>query len=186
MAASFQGFRSLIEHGPDAISLIDPQGEILYGNPSTTKVLGYHPEELLGRNCLELIHPEDRDQSSRALQEVLASPPGPRQWDARVRRKDGHYSWVESTVSNLLFECEVQAIVVHQRDINARRAAEVERQRHAEELALSNLRLEEFAHTAAHDLQEPLRAISLYTEMLVRKAQLDANAKQMASFIVDG
>ena len=132
MAASFQGFRSLIENSPDAISLIDTQGEILYGSAATTKIFGYHPEELLGRNCPELIHPEDRDHSSRALQDVLTKPPGPRQWDARVRCKDGNYSWVESTVSNLLFECEVQAIVVHQRDINARRAAEV--QNHADEI----------------------------------------------------
>ena len=49
------------------------------------------------------------------------------------------------------------------------RAAEVERQQRAEELARSNLRLEEFAYTAAHDLREPLRAIALYTEMLVKK-----------------
>ena len=186
MAASFQGFQSLIENSPDAISLIDTDGEILYGSASTTKLFGYQPEELVGRNCLELIHPEDRDHSSRALQEVLAKPPGPLQWDARVRHKDGNYSWVESTVSNLLFESEVQAIVVHQRDINARRAAEVERQQHAEELARCNLRLEEFAYTAAHDLREPLRAISLFTEMLVQKTQMDANAKQMAKFIVDG
>jgi PAS domain S-box-containing protein len=73
MAASFQGFRSLIENSPDAISLIDMQGEILYGSASTTKILGYHPEELLGRNCLELIHPEDRYRSSRALRDVLPS-----------------------------------------------------------------------------------------------------------------
>jgi PAS domain S-box-containing protein len=186
MAASFQGFRSLIENSPDAISLIDTQGEILYGSPSTTKIFGYLPEELVGRNCLELIHPEDRDQASRALQAALYQPPGPLQWDARVRHKDGNYSWVESTVSNLLFESEVQAMVVHQRDINARRTAEMERQQHAEELACSNLRLEEFAYTAAHDLREPLRAISLYTEMLVRKTPMDANTSQMAKFIVDG
>src|ERR1700688_4535074 len=68
----------------------------------------------------------DRDHSSRALQDVLAKPPGPFQWDARVRHKDGNYSWVESTVSNLLSELEVQAMVVHQRNIEARRAAEVE------------------------------------------------------------
>jgi hypothetical protein len=49
---------------------------------------------------LELIHPEDRDHSSRALQDVLAKPLGPWQWDARVRCKGGNYSWVESTVSN--------------------------------------------------------------------------------------
>jgi PAS domain S-box-containing protein len=186
MAASFRGFRSLIENSPDAISLIDTQGEILYGSPSTTKLFGYLPEEIVGRNCLDLIHPEDRDHSSRTIQEVLFKPPGPLQWDARVRRKDGNYRWVESTVSNLLFESEVQAMVVHQRDINARRTAEIERQQHAEELVRSNLRLEEFAYTAAHDLREPLRAISLYTEILVKKTQMDAGASQMAKFIVDG
>ena len=186
MAASFQGFRSLIENSPDAISLIDTHGEILYGSPSTTKLFGYLPEELVGRNCLDLIHPEDRDHSNRTLQEVLYKPPGPVQWDARVRCKDGNYCWVESTVSNLLFESEVQAMVVHQRDINARRTAEMEQQQHAEELVRSNLRLEEFAYTAAHDLREPLRAISLYTEMLAKKTQMDPSASQMAKFIVDG
>ena len=186
MAASFQGFQSLIENSPDAISLIDSDGEILYESASTTRLFGYEPEELLGRNCLELIHPEDRDQSSQALQDVLARPPCPLQWNARVRRKDGNYCWVESTVSNLLFECEVQAIVLHQRDINARRAAEAEKQQHAEELAKCNLRLEEFAYTAAHDLREPLRAISAFTEMLIRQTKMDANARQTAKFIVDG
>src|ERR1700679_3294873 len=115
MAASFAGFRSLIEHSPDAISVIDPQGEILYGSASTNKDFGYRPEELVGRNCLELIHPEDRDDSRRALKEVLANH-GPLQWDARILNKDGNYSWVESTVSNLLLEAEVQAIVVNQRN----------------------------------------------------------------------
>ncbi|MEO8130789.1 MAG: histidine kinase dimerization/phospho-acceptor domain-containing protein, partial [Bryobacteraceae bacterium] len=75
---------------------------------------------------------------------------------------------------------------MHQRDINSRKAAEAERLQHAEQLAQSNLRLEEFAYTAAHDLREPLRAISAYTEMLTRGAQMDAKAKQMATFIVEG
>jgi PAS domain S-box-containing protein len=186
MAASFQGFRALIENSPAAISLIDAQGEILYGSASTTKIFGYQPKELLGRNCLELIHPEDRDHSSRALQDVLARPPGPRQWDARVRCKDGNYAWVESTVSNLLFECEVQAIVMHQRNIDERKAAEAERTRHADQLAQSNLRLEEFAYTAAHDLREPLRAISAFTEMLVCHTEINADARRIAKFIIDG
>ena len=99
MAASFQGFRSLIEHSPDAISVIDRKGEILYGSASTTKIFGYLPEELVGRNWLELVHPEDRDDSSRALREVLAKPSGPLQWDTRILHKDGNYCWLESTVS---------------------------------------------------------------------------------------
>jgi PAS domain S-box-containing protein len=185
MAASFQGFRSLIENSPDAISLVDTQGEILYGTGSTAKIFGYQPEELLGRNCLDLIHPEDRDHSSRALQQVLAKPPGPLQWVARIRRKDGSYFWVESTVSNLLFESEVQAIVVQQRDINARTATEMERQHHAEELARANLRLQEFAYSAAHDLRDPLRTISALTEVLVRRTEMDSYNDLIVQFIGD-
>lgn len=185
MEGSFQGFRCLIENSPDAISLLDPQGEILYGTASTTKVLGYQPEELVGRNCLDLIHLEDRSHASRALQEVTAKPSDPLQWHARFCRKDGSWSWVESTASNMLQEPDVQAIAVNFRDINARRAVESEERRHAEELARSNLRLEEFAYTAAHDLLEPLRAISVYTAMLAESAQGE-NAKQMAKFVIDG
>jgi PAS domain S-box-containing protein len=186
MAAPFRGFRSLIENSPDAISLIDSQGEILYGSASTTKMFGYQPEELLGQNCLDLIHPEDRDYSTKALQEVVDKPPGTRQWAARVRHKDGNYFWVESTVSNLLQEFEVRAIVMRQRDINADRAADAERQRREEELLRANHRLEEFAYLAAHDLREPLRAISAQTELLILRTQMDGNARQIADFIVDG
>jgi len=185
MAVSFQGFRSLVENSPDAISLIDRQGEILYGSASSTRIFGYEPDEIVGRNCLDLLHPDDRDHSHRALKQVLANPPGPFQSDVRARHKDGTYCWVESTFSNLLFEPEVQAIVMHQRDINARRAAEAEALQHAGELIRSNLRLEEFARIAAHDLREPLLTISLYTELLAQKKQMDANAKQMAQIILD-
>ena len=104
MAISFQGFRSLIENNPDAISLIDTQGEILYGSASSAKIFGYRPEEIVGRNCLDLVHPEDRDQANGALMEVLAAPRGLLKVDARVLHKDGTYCWVESTFSNLLSE----------------------------------------------------------------------------------
>ena len=185
MAVSFQGFRSLVENNPDAISLIDRRGEILYGSASSTKMFGYQPEEIVGRNCLDLIHPEDRDHANGTLQEVLATPPGPFHWDARVLHKDGTYCWVESTLSNLLFEPEVQAIVMQQRDINARCIAETQRQAYADELTRSNLRLEEFARIAAHDLREPLLTISLYSEMIKKKTQMDATGKQMAQIVVD-
>jgi signal transduction histidine kinase len=120
------------------------------------------------------------------LQDVLAKPLAPSQWEARVRHHDGNYFWAESTLSNLLSEFEVQAIVMRQRDITARKAMELERKQHVEELARSNLRLEEFAYTAAHDLREPLRAISLYTEMLVLQTPLDSNSKKMAKYITEG
>jgi PAS domain S-box-containing protein len=183
---SFQGFRSLIENHPDPISLVDAGGETVYGNASTTKLFGYRPEELVGRNFLEFIHSDDRERSSRMLQEVVANPADSLQWDARVCGKDGNCSWVESTAFNLLFDPDVNAIVVQQRNATVRRASEVKRKQEAEELARSNLRLEEFAYTAAHDLREPLRAISLYTQMLIHDIRMDANAERKAQFVVDG
>lgn len=186
MAASFQGFRSLVENSPDAISLINSEGEILYGSASTAKIFGYRPEEMVGQNCLDLMHPEDREHSTQALKAVLAEPERPRQWNLRMRHKEGNYCWVESTVTNLLLELEVQAIALHQRDIQARRAAEVEKQQRTEELASSNLRLEEFAHHVAHDLREPLRTVSLYAELLLRKPNLEPNARKMSRAIAGG
>jgi signal transduction histidine kinase len=84
-----------------------------------------------------------------------------------------------------LFECEVQAIVIQQRDVNARTAAETERQHHIEELARSNLRLQEFASSAAHELRAPLQTISALTEVLVQRTGTDSHNDLLAQFIVD-
>ena len=186
MATSFKGFQSLIEHGPDVISLIDHTGQILYGSPSTKEMFGYRPEELVGQNCLDLIHPEDRAPARLALQALLAKPSGRLRWDARIRRDDGTYCWVESIVSNLLLESEVQAIVVHQRSIHEWRGEAIRQQRLAEELARNYARLEEFTYTAAHDLREPLRAILAYAELVAQETQMVPKARQMAKFIVGG
>lgn len=62
------------------------------------------------------------------------------------------------------------------RKLNARKSAE-ERRRHAEELARSNAELEAFAHTVAHDLREPLRTISAFTEILVGRTPLDSEER---------
>jgi PAS domain S-box-containing protein len=186
MTELFHGFRALVENSPDAISVIDAEGAIVYGSASNKTLFGYLPDELVGRNCLELVHPEDREHSKRALTRALIAAPEPLQWDARVRQKNGDYCWVENTVSTMLLDAEVKALVVRQRDIQARRVMERERLELAEELTQSNLRLEEFAYTAAHDLREPLRAISLYTEILLRTVTMDAGAQQMAKFVVDG
>ena len=186
MATSFHGFQSLVENSPDAISLVNTHGEILYGNMSNAKLFGYRPDELVGKDCMQFVHPDDRLHSSTSLQEVAVEPHGLRSWDARVRRRDGRYNWVESTVSNLFHDLEVQAIVMHQRDIHERMEAREKSQKQADELLKSNLRMEEFAYTVAHDFREPLRAISLYTQLLFKRIEMDSEQKAMAEFVIEG
>ncbi len=67
-----------MEQSPDVFSLINAKGEILGASASSADVFGFLPEECVGRNTLDLIHPEDRYHSRRALLAVLARPPRPR------------------------------------------------------------------------------------------------------------
>ncbi|MEP7352061.1 MAG: ATP-binding protein [Acidobacteriota bacterium] len=185
MTALFQGFRSLVENSPDAISLIDSEGYILYGSGAANELFGYCPDDLVGRKYLDLVHPDDRDHSSRVLRDVLDRPTKPVQWETRILHQYRPCSWVESSASNLLLDDDVKAILVQTREINARKLAEIELQERVEELIRCNSRWEEFAHTAAHDLKEPVRTISLFTELLVRRTQMNPPAEQMAKLIVD-
>jgi PAS domain S-box-containing protein len=181
-----QVLKSRAENSSDVISLVTAAGKILYASPSSVNVFGYLPEEVVGRSTFDLIDPGDRDRFRRALGTVLARPPGPRQVKVCVRRKDGERRWVESTFSNLLDEPRIGAIVVNCRAIGALpEAGEMER-RQAEDLIRSNARLEDFAYAVAHDLREPLRTISMFTDILIQEAEMDAHGELMAQFIMNG
>ncbi len=179
-------FRALIENSSDAISLLDSDGNVLYASASSKRVLGYPPDELVGRSGFELIHPDDAGRAERVFAEAIASPRFPVQFQARIRQKHGSWCWVENTLSNLLDDPDIRAIVSNCRDIDERKTAEEERQRHAEELARSNSELQAFAFAAAHDLKEPLRTVSAFTQLLTQHCQLDKSGQQFAAFIVDG
>jgi PAS domain S-box-containing protein len=170
----------------DIISLIDATGNVLCASTSSAEVFGYPARALIGRNISELIHPDDRPHSRYALTVVLARPEIARQVRVRVVQPAGDWSWVESTISNFLNQPRVNAIVVACREIAVTRMPAEEAQQHADELVKANARLEDFAYAVAHDLREPLRTISMFTQLLAREGQLDARGQQKAQFIVDG
>ena len=164
-------FRALVEHSSDAIALLDEQAAIMYASPSTSRVLGYEPEELIGRNTCGLVHPEDLEITRTALRDVLKQTGIPVTVQARVLRKDGRWTWVDSTATNFLSQPDIRAVVANFRDISERKTAEEERERAMAELARSNAELQALAYAAAHDLREPLRTICAYTELLLEDPQ---------------
>jgi PAS domain S-box-containing protein len=118
-------FRALIEHSADVINLLDETGRILYASPSVTHILGYAPEEQVGRDAFELIHPDDVARERLAFQELQQTPRGTIPLALRVRHQDGLWRTVEGSATNLLGEPAVSAIVVNYRDVTARKQTEV-------------------------------------------------------------
>jgi PAS domain S-box-containing protein len=121
---SEQKFRTLIEHSSDAVSLIDAQGIILYKSPCITKIAGFTPEELVGHNAFEVVHPDDREPLLLLFRQLLEHPEKTLSGEFRHLHKDGSYRWVEGVASNMLAEPAVAAIVFNFRDITERKRIE--------------------------------------------------------------
>ncbi|HTB20881.1 MAG TPA: ATP-binding protein [Bryobacteraceae bacterium] len=178
-------FQALIENSSDAIALLDASANITYSSASTERVLGFHPLELVGRNAFEFIHPDDAQTVQETLEEARTNFRDPVQVHARMLAKDRQWRWVEGTFTNLMHDPDVRAIVANYRDISRQKAAEENQKRVTEELARYNAELESFAYAATHDLREPLRTVSAFTQLLAQRTGSDQENQQYARFILD-
>jgi len=114
--------RSLLaDHASELISRYDGHGTCLYASDASTRLLGYDPEELIGRPGAELLHPDDRPQLARARATRSEST-----FEARLRRKAGDFVWVEVSLHPVRGAGDEQPLELNAtvRDISQRRAAE--------------------------------------------------------------
>ncbi len=111
-------YRSLVEHGSDAVVIIDAEGNTTYASPSVEQVLGYRDEELKAMNLFEAMHPDDAEGARNKMSEVMNLPGVPvKGLTARIRHRDGSWRWMEATVTNLLHDPAINGIVDHFRDV---------------------------------------------------------------------
>ena len=106
-------FRALIETSPDGIVILGSELEVIYENPSVSRILGYQPGEFSGRDALAVIHPDDMPRITRRLAMMIQNPDdtgGHAQ--CRVRHKDGTWRLVDAVANNLLQNPIVKGIVV--------------------------------------------------------------------------
>ena len=117
-------FRLVTENASDVITILDADGIIRYESSAVEQLLGYKPEELIGKDAFELIHPDDRPNVTDTFSQVIQKPGVTLSAELRYRHKDGSWRVLGVRGRNLLDNPVIRGIVVNSRDITERVQAE--------------------------------------------------------------
>ncbi len=153
-------YRSLIENTSDLITVLSQDGTVCYQSPSSERVLGYPPDQLLGRNLFEFVHPEDAFLVREGLQRALAGNPTPTQVECRVRSQGGEWRTLKALGRLLPAEGGPPRVVVNARDITQERRLEEQFRQMQKMEAIGRL-----AGGVAHDFNNILAVIMMQAEV---------------------
>ncbi len=120
-----QRFRALAEQSSDIILIIKREGIITYENKAVSEILGYKPEERIGANSLDNVHPDDKKSNIETFRKLFNDVNASTiQTEVRIRHKDGSWRIFEEVASVLSTDNKVESVVVNLRDITERKRAE--------------------------------------------------------------
>ena len=178
----------LLEEFPNLIWRAGVDGRCDYFNKSWLSFTGRRLEEEAGDGWLTAVHPEDRKYCAATYAEAVSAR-RPFIMEFRLRYHDGSYHWLLD-YGMPLFDVDQQfaGYIGSCFDIEERRRAQDLVEHQARALTQSNAELEQFAYVASHDLQEPLRMIQGFAQLLVRRYNdvLDDDGRQFMAFMVEG
>lgn len=117
-------FRSLINNAADLIAVFDPEGYFRFVSPSFQILLGYDPEEFVGENIFDIVHPSDLERMSNLLNGTVLTDNRVSQLEFQCRHQNGSWLVMEGTITNRCNDQAVQGVVLNAHDITRRKEAE--------------------------------------------------------------
>ncbi len=114
-------YRNLISKSLDGIIMTNAEGVITYSGPSVTQVSGFKPEDLLGRNIFEFVHPDDKGEAFEAFKSEVSGESTSRYLEFRILNVEGHWVWMSLRAHNLLNDPVFKSLVIYFSDITEQR-----------------------------------------------------------------
>lgn len=174
-------FRFMAESMPQKIFTATPAGDIDYYNQQWSEFTGLTFEQIKDWAWTQFVHPDDVEGSLQTWRHSLESGE-PFHFQARFRRADGEYRWHLSRAQAMRGERgNISMWIGSSTEIHEQKEKE-------EELRRANEDLQQFAYSASHDLQEPIRNVAVYSEVVAQRyaGVLDEDGKQFLGFLTEG
>src|SRR5580700_2839007 len=174
-------FHFMAESMPQKIFTAKPDGDIDYFNRQWTLFTGLTFEQIKNWGWTQFIHPDDLEENLRAWRQSIASGEA-FIFEHRFRRADGAYRWHLSRAQAMRdANGNISMWIGSNTDIHEQKEKE-------EELQRANDDLQQFAYSASHDLQEPIRNVAVYSELVAKRyhSVLDADGLQFLGFLTEG
>ncbi|GAC1626536.1 MAG: hypothetical protein NVS9B10_14530 [Nevskia sp.] len=178
----------IMESSTNAIYTMDRDGRFTTANKRTCEITGYPQGELIGLPWANMVPPEYLPDLFQRFGNTIEGRAPILNYEVPLIRKDGQIVTIMFSVAALSRDGEIFGVVGTAEDISERKRGQIELQSRADELARSNQELEQFAYVASHDLQEPLRTVSGFAQLLAKRytGQLGPEADEYVHYVTTG